>query len=105
MAFGSVSVGYSVHNEHASSRDNTVRHMHAPFGAVVAHIRILAVRRKRGSEECVIHAGMRRESWALNFHHFFLRSRALNPTLKPRATTMRFLHLSTLLQLQGVIEL
>ena len=30
---------YSVKNEHASTRESTVRHMHTPFGAMVAHLR------------------------------------------------------------------
>ena len=52
-ALESESVNYSVHNKHVCSRDSTVRHMHTPFGAVVARIRTLAVRRERGSEVCV----------------------------------------------------
>ena len=72
MTLESVSARYSVHNEHASSRDSTVRHMHTPIGAVVAHIRYLAVRRERGPERYVIHAGgTRRNSWSLTWHTCF----------------------------------
>ena len=60
-ALGSVSARL-LHNEHASSRDSTVRHKHTPHGAVVAHIRNLAVRRERVSEGCVMRAGMHREA-------------------------------------------
>ena len=55
----------------------------------------------RGSEGCVIHAGMRRKSWALNVHTL-LRSHALNPTLELRVPKMRFLNVSTPLPVQGL---
>ena len=80
---------FSVHNEHASSRDSSVPHMHTLFWAVVAHTRNLAERRARGSEGCVIHDGMQRKSWALNFHTL-LRSRPLNPTHEPRVPKNAF---------------
>ena len=51
---GSVCARYSDRDEHASSRDSTLLHNHTPFGAVVAHVGYLAVRRERGPERCVI---------------------------------------------------
>ena len=82
VTLGSVSVGYSVHNENAFPRDSPVRHMHTPFRAVVAHIRNLAGRREPGSmQEC-----------NTSVSTFLLRGRAKNPTLEHRVPKRRFLH-------------
>ena len=57
---------------------------------MVAHIRHLAVSRERGSEGCVVHAAMRRMSWA-SIVHMFLRGRALNPSHELPCTQSKWL--------------
>ena len=65
--------------------------MHTPFGAVVANIRNLAVRSERGSEGCVVHAGMQRKSWAVNVHTFFAEPCTESLELRvPKNTLLHF---------------